>query len=149
MGFDLLNALAIYACIAVAACAGESVGRICDLGESTPSASEVVVATPSLDCTSRTCLRMPLERELPPGSSMPTGTQGLCTATCEADDDCVRVPESPCVSGFTCGVATTVGPFCCQKVCMCKDYVVVPRLEKAACDPSNPNNMCSNLGGRD
>ena len=56
----------------------------------------------------------------------PEGNNGLCTAECESDDDCDRVPESPCKTGFTCGVAVTVGPFCCKKFCICKDYIVIP-----------------------
>ena len=100
------------------------VGRICDLGTALPAPSEVVVASPSLDCVSRTCLRVPLGRELPMGSMYPEGNNGLCTAECESSDDCDRVPESPCKTGFTCGVAVTVGPFCCKKFCICKDYIV-------------------------
>jgi hypothetical protein len=38
----------------------------------------------------------------------------------------MRVPESPCKTGFTCGVAVTVGPFCCKKVLHLQDYIVVP-----------------------
>src|SRR5215212_3234591 len=122
-------------------CTGEPVGRICDLGTATPAASEVVVASPSLDCVTRTCLRVPLTRELPPGSVFPGGNNGLCTSECESADDCERVPESPCVGGFACGVAVTVGPFCCRKFCVCKDYVVVPETgiiaTPKACDPAN------------
>lgn len=117
-----------------------------------PEATEVVVASPSLDCVSRTCLRKPPERELPPGSSFPGGNNGLCTAECAADDDCDRVPESPCVLGFTCGVAVTVGPFCCRKFCICKDYVVIPDSGQLAtpkaCDAANADNTCCNLSGR-
>ena len=98
------------------------------------------MASPSLDCVSRTCLRVPLGRELPPGSVYPAGNSGLCTAECSADSDCDRVPESPCTLGFTCGVAVTVGPFCCKKFCICKDYVVIPDTgelaEPMACDSS-------------
>jgi len=134
------------------ACTDNPVGRICDLGAQMPAATEVVVASPSLDCVSRTCLRVPLGRELPAGSSFPAGNNGLCTAECTSDDDCDRVPESPCVTGFTCGVAVTVGPFCCRKFCICKDYVVVPESGKLttpkACEPSNPDNGCCNLSGR-
>ncbi len=134
------------------ACADNPVGRICDLGSQTPAATEVVVASPSLDCVSRTCLRVPLGRELPPGSSFPTGNNGLCTAECSSDADCDRVPESPCTTGFTCGVAVTVGPFCCRKFCICKDYVVVPESGKLttpkACDSGNADNACCNLSGR-
>jgi hypothetical protein len=117
---------AVLVMMFLVACAGEPVGRICDLGTLTPQTTEVVVASPSLDCVTRTCLRVPLGRDLPMGSTFPTGNNGLCTAECASDSDCDRVPESPCVTGFTCGVAVTVGPFCCRKFCICKDYVVVP-----------------------
>lgn len=118
-----------------------------------PQQTEVVVASPSLDCVTRTCLRVPLGRELPPGSVYPGEKVGLCTAECETADDCERVPESPCQTGFTCGVAVTVGPFCCRKFCICKDYVVVPddgsdpAIPKA-CDASIAENACCNLEGR-
>jgi len=136
------------------ACSGEPVGRICDLGTTMPQMTEVVVASPSLDCVTRTCLRYPVEldKELPPGSIFPTGNNGLCTAECAADDDCDRVPESPCITGFACGVAVTVGPFCCRKFCICKDYVVVPDTGQLtvpkACDSGNADNACCNLDNR-
>jgi hypothetical protein len=130
----------------VGACGEEPVGRVCDLGATTPAASEVVIASGSLDCISRTCLRVPLTQELPPGSEFPTGTSGLCTAECSSDDECEGVPETPCAGGFTCAVAVSVGPFCCKKFCVCKDYGVLP--ESAACDPDDDNNTCVNLPGR-
>jgi hypothetical protein len=135
-----------------AGCTDNPVGRICDLGVEAPAPSERVVASPSLDCVSRTCLRVPLGRDLPTGSRFPEGNKGLCTAECQADADCDRVPESPCVTGFTCGVAVTVGPFCCKKFCICKDYVVVPETGNLptplACDEKNAANACCNLSGR-
>ncbi len=144
--------LGLLAGALLASCTDNPVGRICDLGTQMPEATEVVVASPSLDCVSRTCLRKPPERELPPGSSFPGGNNGLCTAECAADDDCDRVPESPCVLGFTCGVAVTVGPFCCRKFCICKDYVVIPDSGQLAtpkaCDAANADNTCCNLSGR-
>jgi hypothetical protein len=133
----------------MAACGGEPVGRECDLGDQTPAAQEVVVASPSLDCITHTCLRVPLGRELPPGSQFPLGNSGLCTAECESEDDCERVPDSPCVGGFACGVAVTVGPFCCKKFCVCKDYIVIPADGELpipkACDPDEATNTCANL----
>ncbi|MCX5741400.1 MAG: hypothetical protein NT062_02750 [Proteobacteria bacterium] len=134
-------------------CSATPVGRACDLGGSLPAPTEVVVASPSLDCVSRTCLRYPAN----PGKELPDGAVyrediGLCTAECSADDDCERVPESPCVSGFTCGIAVTVGPFCCRKFCICKDYVIVPESgaldTPLACDASKTENACCNLPGR-
>jgi hypothetical protein len=131
--------------VCAAACGGESVGRVCDLG-AIPAASEVVVATNSLDCITRTCLRMPLTQELPAGSEYPTGAFGLCTAECETDDDCERTPESPCAGGFVCATAVSVGPSCCKKLCMCRDYGVPP--DPLACDPAIETNTCRNLPGR-
>ncbi len=144
--------LVLCVALAGAACTSNPVGRICDIGTATPGSEEVVVASPSLDCVSRTCLRVPLTRELPPGSMYPSGNNGLCTAECVADDECDRVPESPCITGFTCGIAVTVGPFCCRKFCVCKDYIVVPEAGKLAvpmaCEASNAANACCNLTGR-
>lgn len=135
-------------------CGGEPVGRICDLGL-TPGASEAVVASPSLDCVSRTCLKVALEvaeKDLPPNSRYPTGNLGLCTDRCEQDSDCERVPESPCQTGFTCAIPVEVGPFCCEKFCICKDYLVIPdggvRPTPMACDPTVAANGCCNLSGR-
>jgi hypothetical protein len=95
---------------------------------------------------------VPLGRELPMGSTFPEGNNGLCTAECESDGDCDRVPESPCKTGFTCGVAVTVGPFCCRKFCICKDYIVIPDSGQLAtpmaCDATEPANACCNLSGR-
>ena len=138
--------------LALAGCTENPVGRICDLGTELPAETEVVVTSPSLDCVTRTCLRVPRSRELPDGSKYPGGNNGLCTAECESSDDCDRVPESPCITGFACGVAVTVGPFCCRKVCICKDYVVIPEggeiATPKACDTSNADNACCNLAGR-
>jgi len=144
--------LAIAAFSAAAGCSENPVGRICDLGSQPPGADDVVVASPSLDCVTRTCLRVLKSRELPPGSQYPSGNNGLCTAECSADSDCDRVPESPCITGFTCGVAITAGPFCCRNFCICKDYIVIPESghlsAPQACDPMIEDNACCNLPGR-
>jgi len=140
--------------LVVAACGGEPVGRICDLGL-TPGENDAVVASPSLDCVSRTCLKVALEKSQKDldaiGSRYPTGNLGLCTDRCEQDADCERVPESPCQTGFTCAIPTKVGPFCCQKFCICKDYLIIPETgvpTPMACDASNAMNTCCNLPGR-
>ncbi len=144
---------AVVAALAVG-CSDNPVGRICDLGLDDPGLNQAVVGSPSLDCPTRTCLKVPvdLNKDLPEGFQALSANKGMCTATCESDDDCDKVPESPCVTGFTCGVALTVGPFCCQKFCICKDYVVLPESgqlpDKLACDAGNPTNVCCNLSGR-
>lgn len=147
------RSVVVVALAFVVACGGDPVGRICDLGTAQPQTSEVVVASPSLDCVSRTCLRVPLSKDLPTGSVYPDGTNGLCTAECAADSDCEKVPESPCVTGFACSVQVTVGPFCCKRFCVCKDYIVLPDDGSAipdplACSAANADNACCNLDGR-
>ena len=148
------NLLLVFVAIValLGACTDNPVGRLCDLGVEAPNPMESVVASPSLDCQTRTCLKVPLTGQLPEGSSYPTGNKGLCTAECESDDDCDRVPESPCKTGFTCAVPVVVGPFCCRKMCICKDYIVVPEdgtiPTPEACDPDDAANACCNLPGR-
>ena len=137
----------------LAACQGTPVGRICDLGSNVPSSTESLIASPSLDCVTRECLKVPDTNPAPPpGAMYPQGTNGLCTAACQVADDCSKVPESPCVSGFTCGIATTQGPFCCENVCICKDYIQVPSNGQVpipiGCDATNAANECCNLAGR-
>jgi len=149
------------ALLAAAGCSGDPVGRICDLGQK-PGVAETVVASPSLDCVSRTCLQIALEKtqkELDMiGSRYPgvdskgaaTGL-GLCTDSCTQDSDCERVPESPCVTGFTCGIPARVGAFCCEKFCICKDYIVIPDTglkPPNECNADDASNGCCNLPGR-
>jgi hypothetical protein len=135
-------------------CTDNPVGRKCDLGAATPQVNDVVVASPSLDCVSRTCLKVPQSRDLPPGSDPLAANTGLCTAECTSDDECDRVPESPCITGFTCGIpdGVTVGDFCCRKFCICKDYIVIPDSGHLGvpkgCDPKNAENTCCNISGR-
>lgn len=52
------------------------------------------------------------------------------TTTCSTDSDCrgqKRKGDDPddcrCIRGYTCGVLATVGPLCCQKLCICKDFL--------------------------
>ncbi|MEZ4399402.1 MAG: hypothetical protein R3B06_05260 [Kofleriaceae bacterium] len=151
----LLGAVAAVALAgSVTACSDNPVGRICDLGVENPGTDQAVVGSPSLDCPTRTCLKIPVDngKDTPMGFQPLSVNQGMCTATCESNSDCDKVPESPCVSGFACGVALTVGPFCCKKFCICKDYIVLPESgnlpDKLACDAGNPDNVCCNLSGR-
>jgi hypothetical protein len=138
---------------ALAAC-DNPVGRICDLGVTDPGENQAVMGSPSLDCQSRLCLKLEPDegKELPDGFRPLADNRGMCTATCEDDSDCDKVPESPCVTGFTCGVPLRTGPFCCEKVCICKDYVVVPEggslAVPEACNADEPANPCCNLPGR-
>ena len=141
--------LALFASV-VMACAENPVGRKCFIGSDVDPAASSIVASPALECPSRTCLQVPLNA----GIILPEGSEytSLCTAECTVDEDCDKVPESPCVNGFTCAVPVYVGPFCCRKMCICKDYL--PDLETnpietpAACNADDPANACCNLPNR-
>lgn len=145
--------LGIVAVLAIGAC-DNPVGRICDLGVENPGMTEAVMGSPSLDCPSKLCLKVPVSagKDTPEGFRTLAANRGMCTSACEDDSDCDKVPESPCVTGFTCGIPLVVGPFCCEKVCICKDYVILPEdgtLDTPdACDPANAANACCNLEGR-
>jgi len=144
-------AAATLAALALAAgCSDNPVGRVCYLGNDAGGAIDNTVSSGTVECPSRTCLQVALASgvELPPDHQE---NNPLCTAECESDDDCDRVPESPCVNGFTCAIPVTVGRFCCRKLCVCKDYLIIPDGGvpiPAACDPDNTDNHCINLPGR-
>ncbi len=130
------------------ACEENPVGRKCiitSLDDGT--GAQTVISSPALECQSRICLRVPQDRnELPEGSEY----SSLCTAECSTDEDCDRVPESPCQTGFTCAVPVVAGPFCCRKLCVCKDYLPEGGIEEpASCDASDQRNTCCNLPGRE
>ena len=144
----------VAAVAVVGACSNNPVGRKCDLGVENPGGNEAVVGSPSLDCSTRQCLKVPIDtgKDTPEGFQTLAANTGMCTAECEADEDCDKVSESPCVTGFTCGIPLTVGPFCCRKLCICKDYVILPDSGSLpapmACDPAIEANACCNLDGR-
>ncbi len=135
--------LLLAALVALAgACKSYPVGRECfiaDIGDA--GADQTIIASPALECQSRTCLHI-------------EGTAAdLCTGDCNADSDCDTDPASPCKSGWACEIPVVVGPFCCRKECVCRDYLAIPDggtvPTPSACDPSNSVNECCNLAGRE
>ena len=115
------------------ACNPNSIGRPCV----NPGGQAVLgtqISSPALECPSRLCLLQP-----PNASTGQTGqTQGgdggtfraTCTATCNSDGDCSPETNQYCQDsaghplGFVCAVASSSGPFCCKKVCVCKGDLV-------------------------
>ncbi len=55
--------------------------------------------------------------------------RSMCSKKCSSDSDCqsagitqqVVVDDTACQSGFTCARIQTLGEFCCEKLCVCKD----------------------------
>jgi hypothetical protein len=113
------------------------IGRSCNLmADAGPT--QAVYNAQALECPSGICLKPTLNtmRDYETGS--------YCSELCSRDSDCQgqqRDGNDPndkrCTSGYACGVAFVVGPLCCKKVCLCKDFlsekgVTVP----LTCDPS-------------
>jgi hypothetical protein len=117
----LCTLMSVVVGAALFACNPNSIGRPCV----NPGGQAVIgaqVASPALECPSRLCL---IEQA---GASTGNSTgasdggfRATCTAGCQTDSDCDPETKASCPSGFVCAVATTVGPFCCRKLCLCKD----------------------------
>jgi hypothetical protein len=135
---SLFGALLLgFAALANMACEDNGIGRPCDLmADAGPT--QAVYNAQALECPSRICLKPVVNKK---GDSV---TGPYCSALCSKDSDCEgqkRDGNDPkdkrCLSGYACGVAFVVGPLCCKKVCLCKDFlsdkgVTVP----LTCDPS-------------
>jgi hypothetical protein len=113
----------------------KKLGATCDVGSASAQGMAVFNSAAS-ECASGLCLK--------PANvnASPVDTSAYCSATCSSDSDCSgakRDPNNPndktCQLGYACGVSFVVGPLCCQKLCICKDFlsdkgVMVP----LACD---------------
>ncbi len=102
------------------ACNPNSIGRPCvNPSGSLPLGTQI--SSPALECPSRLCLIEPASISTGNiGSSVDGGSTNTCTAFCSSNDDCAPETTSQCKAGFACAVATTVGDFCCRKICICK-----------------------------
>jgi len=133
------------------ACEDKHVGRPCELGTMPlggSSGQNAAVSSPALECPSRICLLPGAEKDPRSAAQVAanvSGTGPLCTASCEENADCEdgekgnpdNAADKRCRGGFVCAWPTLVGPFACQKMCVCTDFVSVPSggLKK----PSNCN----------
>lgn len=65
--------------------------------------------------------------------------RSLCTQTCELDTDC---PDADaCPGGFACQPVHKLEPYCCEKLCVCKDDVPA-EASTLAQECMQPNNGC-------
>ena len=116
----LLAAVGVVA-LGLAGCNDQHIGRACNTNAPADAGSGSgvsIISSPSLQCPSRVCIQ-------PEGA---TPEDAMCTAFCNTDDDCSDSdPGTTCKKGFVCAWPTTAGPFCCQKMCVCHDFVSVPK----------------------
>ncbi len=131
-------------------CEDKAIGRVCD-PQADGGATQTLFNGQALECPSRICLRPALDNT----SAKDPHTSALCSAECSKDSDCdgesrngANGSDHRCQGGFVCGVAFEVGPFCCKKLCVCKDFINIPSggLQRpASCDPANAKNTCQNI----
>jgi hypothetical protein len=125
---SLLGAL-VAAAVALGniSCEDKGIGRSCDV-LTDASQSQGVFNSEALECPSRICLKPVLDQsktELTP----PTGA--YCSASCSQDSDCndgqlrdsTNAADRRCKAGFVCGIPFVKGRLCCQKLCLCKDFL--------------------------
>jgi hypothetical protein len=126
-----LSLLGIFVMAAVVAgntgCEDKHIGRTCDV--LTPyENNQAIYNSQALECPSRICLK-PVQDQAATALTPPTGP--FCSASCSQDSDCTPFEQRNkadntdrhCNNGFTCGVAFITGPLCCQKLCICTDFL--------------------------
>ena len=137
LGASLL-ALAVFGSMA---CEDNGIGRPCDILVDAGQ-SQAVYNPQALECPSRICLKPVNENS----ANVTTGP--YCSATCSSDSDCSGQKKDMsdnsdhrCATGYACGVAFVVGALCCQKLCLCKDFLVAGAglTTPTACDPKLNN----------
>lgn len=131
------------------ACEDNGIGRPCDVGADA-GASQAVYNNQALECPSRICLKPVNSNTKCNAADPPLGclTGPYCSATCSKDSDCdgqkrenADTGDYRCETGYACGVAFVVGPLCCQKLCLCKDFLLeTGLLTPQVCDPKLPEN---------
>lgn len=105
-------------------CEDKAIGRPCDV-LADAGATQAVYNAQALECPSRICLK-----PLVSGEDKSVDTSAYCSAECSKDSDCEgesrdgnNKNDKRCSKGFVCGVAFEVGPLCCKKLCLCKDFL--------------------------
>ena len=141
--------------IGVGGCEDKHIGRPCSLGIPADG-GDTTITSPALQCPSRICILPQADHDPRSAKQIDDhrdGTTSLCTASCSGDGDCAGEgadkndsTDQRCRGGFTCMWPTTVGPFCCQKMCVCRDFVTPPEngwTKPPIC--SDPNGGCVNV----
>jgi hypothetical protein len=107
--------------VAAVACNPNSIGRPC-VNPGKQRVEGVQVSSPALECPSRLCLIASTQTDSANAAGTADGgVRATCTARCQHDSDCDAETKAFCKSGFACAVAMSVGPFCCEKLCICRD----------------------------
>jgi hypothetical protein len=124
----------------------QAVGRPCDTTTDAGPAQGVANTAAGI-CPSQICLKPVVQQ----GASGTVDTEALCTAECSQDSDCdgesrdqANDLDKRCSRGFVCGIPFAVGPLCCKKLCVCKDFLGPSGLAAptACTDPDSSAGAC-------
>jgi hypothetical protein len=132
--------------LVLGACEDKAIGRLCDVQAADAGNLQAVFNGQALECPSRICIKPAYQQT----ASVDKGTAAYCTAECSSDSDCDGATRSgtgdkKCSGGFICAVAFEVGPLCCKKLCVCKDFVD-PKVGLPTPASCNKNvSTCQNL----
>jgi hypothetical protein len=113
------------------ACNPNSIGRPC-INPGGQAVGGTQISSPALECPSRLCLIQPANASTGNTGAGDGGAayRATCTAGCNSNSDCSPETNAQCQDaagnplGFVCAVATTGGPFCCRKICICRGDLV-------------------------
>ena len=119
---------AAMAALGSAGCEDKAIGRPCDV-LTTATKDQGVYNPQALDCPTRICLKPGVATGAP---TVNPDTTAYCSASCSQDSDCdgqtrdmsiKNGSDTRCVNGYTCAIPFVKGTLCCQKLCLCKDFV--------------------------
>ena len=129
---------------------GQAVGRPCELG-AIAGPSQGAYNVGSGECPGHVCLKPVVQQ----GASGTVDTVATCSAECAQDSDCegelgdrANDLDHRCKKGFACGIPFAVGPLCCRKLCMCKDFLAPSgATTPTACATDSARAACSEASG--
>ena len=71
--------------------------------------------------------------------------RSMCSMKCDSDSDCEGGSEDThCATGFACAPLMSLGDFCCQKVCVCRDDLATAQAQdlEDACAANDVSGCC-------
>lgn len=76
--------------------------------------------------------------------------RSMCSKRCSSDADCddrERANETSCATGFSCTAFQTLGPWCCEKLCVCRDDLQEATVADItqACEAGTQEGCCTDL----
>jgi hypothetical protein len=131
----------------------KAVGQRCDVHVNA-GPSQAAYNGNASECPSGMCLKPAIQSE-----DKSVDTRAICSAECQTDADCegeLRAPyngpyDGRCMKGFKCAVPFEVGPLCCKKMCVCKDFLPAngPDLPLACTATQSSAPVCSTANSSD